>query len=710
MRTDPEEGGHVDELEKEAAAAAVDERPRKRQRKACEDDDEMVTVRQAVENLVRNVESQGTPGSSWYATGIGKFGHAAKQPARPAGSRKSYVVRNPRRAWSADEHKRFLEGLKLFGRDWKQLTQHVGSRTVSQVRSHMQKFAKHVGAGLIPGTTIADLPAPRPRQEHAQIAQARKEVSACVRDIVKCVKAREEARLRLEIMKAVQQHKREETTAKVMVQQATARATARAQPQLVEAAAPSRQNEPARAAPPRCRQRPREQRSPGKQRQPQRCVVRGRNLGKDSRTRRSRRDTAALWPIYAEIYRQLAVVDATEESLQGNFTDKELRVVMGQNNMMIISFNENTKKYVEKTKQDKIHELIPMINRKLLVLPEAINETKRQNETKVVVREVVNKLIHTLEKQERARLGQTRTRSEKQERARIGQTRTRSKWHNIRRDVARVINGLVQKTIDDDVLTRHLQVAGETERQRTTGRMPDGSRPTNDDDSKGKTSRDGAGKAAAEQQSPATQLQNTGGAADASIRQIIARMKGGERVQVKYPGAGWFVGTVQCCDRNSGLASVMFDDDGITQQMRFGAPKSARQSGVLTHGPDWRWSNRPEAAKASTPPEPLHVAAAPAGSQAAWKRPRSTSTKWQSNGLSCCRICAESFAAMTPQRQVYILDCGHPFCGECIQEWFGRASERSCPLCRRCYAMNHLRRCKKAVVADMSGTGKLSAI
>ena len=50
--------------------------------------------------------------------------------------------------------------------------------------------------------------------------------------------------------------------------------------------------------------------------------------------------------------------------------DKELRVLMGMNKMTINNFNNNTKKYTEKTKQDKIRELIPMMNRKLLVLPE----------------------------------------------------------------------------------------------------------------------------------------------------------------------------------------------------------------------------------------------------------------------------------------------------------------------------------------------------
>jgi MYB-related transcription factor LHY len=42
--------------------------------------------------------------------------------------------------WTDDEHKKFLEGLKLFGKNWNLIRQHVGSRTCPQTRSHAQKF------------------------------------------------------------------------------------------------------------------------------------------------------------------------------------------------------------------------------------------------------------------------------------------------------------------------------------------------------------------------------------------------------------------------------------------------------------------------------------------------------------------------------------------------------------------------------------------
>ena len=44
------------------------------------------------------------------------------------------------------EHDRFVEGLEKFGRrKWIRIAQHVGTRTVIQVRSHAQKYFKKLG-------------------------------------------------------------------------------------------------------------------------------------------------------------------------------------------------------------------------------------------------------------------------------------------------------------------------------------------------------------------------------------------------------------------------------------------------------------------------------------------------------------------------------------------------------------------------------------
>lgn len=42
--------------------------------------------------------------------------------------------------WTVEEHFLFLEALKIFGKEWKRVQQHVGTRSSTQARSHAQKF------------------------------------------------------------------------------------------------------------------------------------------------------------------------------------------------------------------------------------------------------------------------------------------------------------------------------------------------------------------------------------------------------------------------------------------------------------------------------------------------------------------------------------------------------------------------------------------
>ena len=57
--------------------------------------------------------------------------------------------------WSADEHSRFLEGLRLYGKNWKKVTDHVGTRTRPLIASHAQQFRNK--ARKHPGIEGADL-------------------------------------------------------------------------------------------------------------------------------------------------------------------------------------------------------------------------------------------------------------------------------------------------------------------------------------------------------------------------------------------------------------------------------------------------------------------------------------------------------------------------------------------------------------------------
>ena len=44
--------------------------------------------------------------------------------------------------WSKKESKLFEEAFEMFGKNWKKIKQHVGTRTGMQIRSHGQKYIK----------------------------------------------------------------------------------------------------------------------------------------------------------------------------------------------------------------------------------------------------------------------------------------------------------------------------------------------------------------------------------------------------------------------------------------------------------------------------------------------------------------------------------------------------------------------------------------
>lgn len=45
--------------------------------------------------------------------------------------------------WTSEEHKKFLEAIEIYGRDWKKVQDYVGTRTSTQARSHAQKVLPH---------------------------------------------------------------------------------------------------------------------------------------------------------------------------------------------------------------------------------------------------------------------------------------------------------------------------------------------------------------------------------------------------------------------------------------------------------------------------------------------------------------------------------------------------------------------------------------
>ena len=48
--------------------------------------------------------------------------------------------------WTSLEHKKFLEGLKIYDKDWKKIAELVGTRNNIQCRTHAQKHFKRIGS------------------------------------------------------------------------------------------------------------------------------------------------------------------------------------------------------------------------------------------------------------------------------------------------------------------------------------------------------------------------------------------------------------------------------------------------------------------------------------------------------------------------------------------------------------------------------------
>jgi SHAQKYF class myb-like DNA-binding protein len=42
--------------------------------------------------------------------------------------------------WTEEEHERFLEAMRIYGKDWDKIEEHVVTRDAAHCRSHAQKF------------------------------------------------------------------------------------------------------------------------------------------------------------------------------------------------------------------------------------------------------------------------------------------------------------------------------------------------------------------------------------------------------------------------------------------------------------------------------------------------------------------------------------------------------------------------------------------
>ncbi|KAF4743142.1 hypothetical protein FOZ62_027597, partial [Perkinsus olseni] len=95
-------------------------------------------------------------------------------PSSPPPSESSVGMQSSPYRWTSEENQRFVDAVSLYGRDWRKVHAHVGTRTRAQIRSHAQKYFQSLNQQIAAVTEPLTETEPSEDSEQTEAVEAEK--------------------------------------------------------------------------------------------------------------------------------------------------------------------------------------------------------------------------------------------------------------------------------------------------------------------------------------------------------------------------------------------------------------------------------------------------------------------------------------------------------------------------------------------------------
>ncbi|KAF4727483.1 hypothetical protein FOZ63_011080 [Perkinsus olseni] len=95
-------------------------------------------------------------------------------PSSPPPSESSAGMQSSPYRWTSEENQRFVDAVSLYGRDWRKVHAHVGTRTRAQIRSHAQKYFQSLNQQIAAVTEPLTETEPSEDSEQPEAVEAEK--------------------------------------------------------------------------------------------------------------------------------------------------------------------------------------------------------------------------------------------------------------------------------------------------------------------------------------------------------------------------------------------------------------------------------------------------------------------------------------------------------------------------------------------------------